>query len=126
MVTMFLSPIVTANRNSFQVPMRSRIATAAIPVPAAGIVTRNRVPRREQPSIRAAEFERSRHLLEHAPQQPHDERQPEGDVDQDQALERVLEADALRDEQDRDHVDDRRHHLGEDQDRHDQPLAGQR
>ncbi|MNC87350.1 hypothetical protein D3C83_30690 [compost metagenome] len=52
--TAFRLPRMTANRNSFQVPIRIRIAAAAIPGRAAGIVTRKSVPSREQPSIRAA------------------------------------------------------------------------
>ena len=107
-VTAFWLPRMTANRNSFQVPIRIRIAAAAMPGRAAGMVTRNRVPRREQPSIRAARSSETGHLQEEVAQQPDDQRQPERDVDDDQRRDGVGEAQDLEDPQHRDGHDDRR------------------
>ncbi len=123
-VTALRSPRTTANRNSFQVPIRTRMAAAAMPGRAAGIVTRNSVPEARAAVHPGRRLEAPRHVLEDVPQQPDDQRQPERDVDEDQGGHRVLEPQPLEQHEDRDRQHDRRDHLGEDQDAQEQPLAG--
>ena len=92
MVTAFRWPRITANRNSFQVPMSSRMAVAAMPGEAAGHGHPEQRAQTGAAIDARGALQGHRHVREEVAQQPHDERHPERDVDEDQRRDRVRDA----------------------------------
>ena len=121
--TAFRLPRMTANRNSFQVPIRIRMRGRGHPRAS----RRDRHPEQRAEAGAAVDpgrlLERDRDVHEEVAQQPDDQRQPERDVDDHQRRDRVGQADDLEDPQDRDRHDDGRHHLDEDEQGQDRGLA---